>query len=144
MEAIEYTNDTVKALNYIGEMLRIQNLIAIANSTNEILNKQTSYDAAVALTEFHAHKSPLDGGWYELNAETAKLLRVMEDQIPLATASYSFDVDPPKRRLRECVEAWPDCATGDYNPSCCRWPKSCACTVYGPDEVTEDDLEAQR
>ncbi len=26
-----------------------------------------------------------------------------------------------------CVEAWPDCVDGTYNPSCCRFPKSCSC-----------------
>jgi hypothetical protein len=44
------------------------------------------------------------------------------------------------RRLAACVEAWPGCSTGDYDPHCCRFPKSCSCTVYG-DEVTDADLE---
>lgn len=47
----------------------------------------------------------------------------------------------PRRRLRACVENWPDCATGEYNPSCCRFPKSCSCTVYDDDRVTDADLE---
>ena len=37
----------------------------------------------------------------------------------------------PKPRLKSCVEAWSGCATGEYNPKCCRWPKSCSCTIYG-------------
>lgn len=45
------------------------------------------------------------------------------------------------RRLRACAEAWPACQEGEYNPSCCRFPKSCSCTVYDPDRVTEDQLE---
>jgi|GEM_PF-3614652 len=45
------------------------------------------------------------------------------------------------RRLKSCVEAWPECATGDYNPACCRFPKSCSATVYSEEHVTEDDLE---
>jgi hypothetical protein len=48
---------------------------------------------------------------------------------------------PPPRRLRECVEAWPEAETGEYNPHCCRWPKSCSATVYRDEQVTEDDLE---
>lgn len=40
-------------------------------------------------------------------------------------------------RLRECVEAWPDCSEGDYDPKCCRFPKSCSCTVYGDDTPAE-------
>lgn len=45
------------------------------------------------------------------------------------------------RRLKSCVEAWPECETGEYNPSCCRFPKSCSSTVYSEEHVTEDDLE---
>lgn len=47
----------------------------------------------------------------------------------------------PRRRLRACVEAWPDCSTGDYHPSCCRFPKSCSCTAYSDEHVTDADLE---
>lgn len=47
----------------------------------------------------------------------------------------------PTPRLRECVEAWPDCETGEYDPRCCRFPKSCSCTVYDPTRVSADDLE---
>lgn len=33
------------------------------------------------------------------------------------------------RRLRECVERWPECESGAYDPRCCRFPKSCSCNV---------------
>lgn len=46
-----------------------------------------------------------------------------------------------KRRLRTCVENWPECRSGEYNPKCCRFPKSCSCTVYNPDTIAEVDLE---
>jgi hypothetical protein len=46
----------------------------------------------------------------------------------------------PERRLRDCVEQWPGCYTGGYDPRCCRFPKSCSATVYGP-EMSEDLLE---
>jgi hypothetical protein len=26
-----------------------------------------------------------------------------------------------------CIEQWPDCRNGDYDPRCCRFPKSCSC-----------------
>jgi hypothetical protein len=52
------------------------------------------------------------------------------------------DVCPmPTRRLRSCVEAWPDCFTGGYDPSCCRFPKSCSATVYDEEDMKEEDLE---
>jgi hypothetical protein len=47
----------------------------------------------------------------------------------------------PTRRLRACVEAWPECREGGYDPRCCRFPKSCSATVYDPQYVTEADLE---
>jgi hypothetical protein len=31
-------------------------------------------------------------------------------------------------RYPECVERWPECKSGEYNPSCCRFPKSCSCS----------------
>lgn len=30
------------------------------------------------------------------------------------------------RRLKSCVEDWPEAQSGEYNPSCCRFPKSCS------------------
>jgi hypothetical protein len=44
-------------------------------------------------------------------------------------------------RIRACVEAWPDCESGEYNPACCRFPKSCSCTAYDPEQVTDEYLE---
>lgn len=31
-------------------------------------------------------------------------------------------------RLQECVQRWPECESGAYDPRCCRFPKSCSCT----------------
>lgn len=44
------------------------------------------------------------------------------------------------RRLKTCVEAWPDCVSGEYNPACCRFPKSCSC-MADPDETPGHLLE---
>lgn len=49
----------------------------------------------------------------------------------------------PAPRLRACVEAWPECETGAYNPSCCRFPKSCSATIYDETAVKPEDLEAE-
>lgn len=46
----------------------------------------------------------------------------------------------PWRRLKSCVEAWPECSSGEYNPACCRFPKSCSC-LADPAEVDESLLE---
>ena len=45
------------------------------------------------------------------------------------------------RRLRACVELWPECAEGEYNPHCCRFPKSCSCTIYDLELLQPEDLE---
>jgi hypothetical protein len=47
----------------------------------------------------------------------------------------------PTRRIKACVEAWPDCETGLYDPRCCRFPKSCSCTIYDLEYVEDCDLE---
>lgn len=47
----------------------------------------------------------------------------------------------PTRRLRACVEAWPEAETGAYDPHCCRFPKSCSATIYDEGTVAEEDLE---
>lgn len=67
------------------------------------------------------------------NAEAKKLLN---DEPPAAPAPYV-----PTRRLRACVEQWPDAEEGAYNPACCRWPKSCSALCYDPATVSDDDLE---
>jgi hypothetical protein len=46
-----------------------------------------------------------------------------------------------KLRLKSCVENWPEAQTGEYNPACCRFPKSCSADVYDPQYVKDEDLE---
>lgn len=47
------------------------------------------------------------------------------------------------RRLLSCIERWPDCETGEYHPSCCRFPKSCSASVYSAD-IDPKLLEPER
>lgn len=42
------------------------------------------------------------------------------------------------RRLKECVEAWPECAEGEYDPRCCRFPKSCSCDIIHNQALLDD------
>lgn len=30
-----------------------------------------------------------------------------------------------------CVEGWPECVDGEYDPRCCRFPKSCSAGFHG-------------
>jgi transcriptional regulator with XRE-family HTH domain len=36
-------------------------------------------------------------------------------------------IDPENNRDSRCVEQWPGCFSGGYDPRCCRFPKSCSC-----------------
>ena len=53
--------------------------------------------------------------------------------------------DIRERRLKSCVDQWPECNSGEYNPACCRFPKSCSPHGYIEavlaGNLTEDDLE---
>jgi hypothetical protein len=47
----------------------------------------------------------------------------------------------PVRRFLSCVEAWPECVDGEYNPACCRFPKPCSCAPSDPSEYPAARLE---
>jgi hypothetical protein len=47
-------------------------------------------------------------------------------ELPAARAEARHGV---VERDPECVANWPDCYEGGYDPSCCRFPKSCSCEV---------------
>lgn len=56
--------------------------------------------------------------------------------------------DIAERRLKLCVERWPECESGLYDPNCCRFPKSCSphgrIEQVAAGNLTEDDLELKR
>lgn len=47
------------------------------------------------------------------------------------------------RRLLSCIEQWPECHEGEYNPACCRFPKSCSC-LADDEDVADHLLEPVR
>ena len=48
----------------------------------------------------------------------------------------SYTVHEDEMRLQSCVDNWPECHSGEYDPRCCRFPKSCSCTEEaGPAEM---------
>lgn len=79
----------------------------------------------------------------ELEGERAELWAALDKVPPEGEVSVPEDPNPipRRRRLAGCVERWPECSTGDYDPRCCRFPKSCSCEVYDDDRVTDDELE---
>lgn len=74
--------------------------------------------------------------------------RISPESAEQPSAGGAGRVDPLRtlsgrpRRLRECVERWPGAEIeGDYDPRCCRFPKSCSASVYDAEHVTDEDLE---
>ena len=79
--------------------------------------KQFSYEAEAMEAERPPHQDKLD----RLIALDAA------DPTPdAAMTSAEAGRDP------ECVAKWPDCYEDGYDPRCCRFPKSCRCSVYQP------------
>lgn len=37
------------------------------------------------------------------------------------------DIERDRQTREACLKSWPDAQAGEYNPSCCRFPKSCSC-----------------
>jgi hypothetical protein len=76
-----------------------------------------------------------------------RLLAAIEKRAADARAHLAvlrdLEVNPQARRprLRACVEAWPGCAEGEYDPRCCRFPKSCSCDIYSDEHVLPEWLE---
>lgn len=62
-------------------------------------------------------------------------------EIDRLIANVQARIDGQPRRLKACVEQWPDCESGAYHPDCCRFPKSCSATVYDEELVSPADLE---
>lgn len=45
----------------------------------------------------------------------------------LIYSRYSEVPQETDNRDPSCIEQWPDCVNGGYDPKCCRFPKSCSC-----------------
>jgi len=55
-------------------------------------------------------------------AEASAAQPRQEEEAAPSPAPVTTDTRDP-----ECVERWPDCHSGGYDPRCCRFPKSCSC-----------------
>jgi len=62
-----------------------------------------------------------------------RALATLREASPLNSRSRAT----PRRTRAGGASAW----SGEYNPACCRFPKSCSCTGYDPERVTDADLE---
>lgn len=49
--------------------------------------------------------------------------------------------DDLPERYPACIASWPECRDGDFEPRCCRFPKSCSCNVADGDRPVTDQAE---
>lgn len=47
--------------------------------------------------------------------------------------------EPSDRRERACVENWPECVSGGYDPRCCRFPKSCSVRTLSSEQYDAEE-----
>jgi hypothetical protein len=71
----------------------------------------------------------------DISTEKIKAATVLLSEVARVLAEGESEVqpEPPPSsdgndgRDPTCVAAWPDCVDGEYDPLCCRFPKSCSC-----------------
>jgi len=56
-----------------------------------------------------------------------ELDRRQSERFEAAPAPVVVPVAGADDRDPGCVAYWPECVPGDYDPRCCRFPKSCSC-----------------
>lgn len=92
---------------------------------------------------WHLSNDPLCGA--RCDEATLKDLDELHGPLTLAPdadpAPAEASLRPYTRRLASCVEQWFDCESGKYDPSCCRFPKSCSPHAVRPDSRLEPQPE---
>ena len=64
-------------------------------------------------------EGPPDSPWKSPGLEAAQA--ALDDALSPPAPGDSDNRDP------ECVQQWPECEDGAYDPRCCRFPKGCSC-----------------
>lgn len=67
-------------------------------------------------------------------AKSHLLVTKIEDVVTKELEAMVLVIDD---RDPTCVERWPECEDGKYDPRCCRFPKSCSCSTKVSDDTTE-------
>ena len=64
--------------------------------------------------------------WTDFSPETTAPAPVAHDPRCERRFWHTPSESPCTWRERTCVERWPEAASGEYDPHCCRFPKSCS------------------
>lgn len=116
----------VRGSSWPGEMAhdmgqRADRLDALADMLDDIRSALRSMEPGGPL-DFSAAE---EGAWQWRQLPPAVRLWASTGDAPIVMSA------PADKRDPECVQRWPECASGEYNPACCRFPKSCSCDVLG-------------
>lgn len=127
-EGQERPDGIVDALRQIADWMdEADRLINIVFATHDRqrtnVGDQVQQDLRALAVWFHAHPDAAEAAWDHIAAVTG-------DPTPGEYLERLVERPPARRRLAECVRAWPDAESGDYHPSCCRFPKSCSPYPY--------------
>ncbi len=100
-------------LRTIGAGLKVVMRSVLAQEVRDMQASEAAFAQAKTLLKIIA---PCDG--YE--APVQGIPNEFQAQV------YDQLVSKPVR-LSACIERWPECASGAYDPRCCRFPKACSC-----------------
>jgi hypothetical protein len=101
---------------YAGVKLGLDNALV----ENVLLRREVKYRKSM-ITGMRRSNELNETDIAALQAENAALRERLKPRPAPMYVSPTDDRDP------DCVELWPECHNGGYNPSCCRFPKSCSC-----------------
>jgi hypothetical protein len=137
IEALEATQHAHADLSRLSDAEREQVTQELAKPAAwRPLDIETTYGSEAAADAAQILRAPIVvEGTFEHGGETyrfkAKPERV-DAMTELRAASAEARPAGLVERDPECVANWPDCYEGGYDPSCCRFPKSCSCEVRRP------------
>lgn len=82
----------------------------------------TEYNDAGNVVYTDSVEAAMDSIWAAIAEETLGV-PVGEGEQPAPKATLVDERDPA------CVAEWPECGSGEYDPRCCRFPKSCSAGI---------------
>jgi hypothetical protein len=138
-EQIPFSHDIVDIIWVISnECLRNRAALRAVEAVADELSNQYTADkirAAIASTSSSrlvTVSTPLSmGGWPSSNCLCpGPYTKNLDCPVHGSPSPPALPAEPQpyiEKRDPGCVKQWPQCQDGDYNPACCRFPKSCSC-----------------
>ena len=99
---------------------------AVLDLADEVERQQATIDA-------QREAMIANGALYASQAAELARLRIVAKLDPQTIERFAALMEEGVSRDPQCVEQWPECWDGGYDPRCCRFPKSCSCAVVPSD-----------